>query len=69
MVRQEVLQLQEVKKPVPKANEILVKVVATSVTAGDVRLGASSDFPPLFWLPARLIFGLFRPKKRILGHE
>ena len=28
-----------------------------------------SDFPPLFWLPARLIFGLFKPKKKILGHE
>ncbi|QLG45869.1 NAD(P)-dependent alcohol dehydrogenase [Costertonia aggregata] len=64
----EVLQLKELDKPVPKPNEILVKVFATSVTSGDVRLRAS-DFPPLFWLPARLIFGLFRPKKQILGHE
>lgn len=64
----EVLQLKELKKPTPKPNEILVKVYATSVTAGDVRLRAS-DFPPLVWLPARLIFGLFRPKKQILGHE
>ncbi len=64
----EVLKLTEVKKPAPKANEILVKVHATSVTSGDVRLRAS-DFPPLFWLPARLIFGLFKPKKQILGHE
>lgn len=29
----------------------------------------ASDFPVLFWLPARLIFGLFAPKKKILGHE
>ncbi len=64
----EVLQLKELDKPVPKPNEILVKVMATTVTAGDVRLRAS-DFPPLFWLPARMIFGLFRPKKQILGHE
>lgn len=64
----EVLKLTEVKKPAPKANEILVKVHTTSVTSGDVRLRAS-DFPPLFWLPARLIFGLFKPKKQILGHE
>jgi len=64
----EVLQIKQLEKPIPKSNEILVKVVATSVTAGDVRLRAA-DFPPLFWLPARLVFGLFRPKKKILGHE
>ncbi len=64
----EVLQRVEIEKPVPKDNEILVKVHATSVTSGDVRL-RSSDFPPLFWLPARLIFGLFKPKRKILGHE
>ena len=64
----EVLKQVEVEKPNPKENEILVKVHATSVTSGDVRL-RSSDFPPLFWLPARLIFGLFKPKRKILGHE
>ncbi|WP_282055979.1 NAD(P)-dependent alcohol dehydrogenase [Maribacter luteus] len=63
-----VLQLTEVDKPQPKENEILIKIYAATVTAGDVRLRAS-DFPPLFWLPARLIFGLFKPKKKILGHE
>ncbi|NQZ75840.1 MAG: alcohol dehydrogenase catalytic domain-containing protein, partial [Ekhidna sp.] len=49
-------------------NEVLVKIHAATVTAGDIRLRAS-DFPPLFWLPARLMFGLFKPKKKILGHE
>ena len=63
-----VLQLTEVDKPQPKENEILIKIHAATVTAGDVRLRAS-DFPPLFWFPARLIFGLFKPKKKILGHE
>ncbi|MEO1053609.1 MAG: NAD(P)-dependent alcohol dehydrogenase [Bacteroidota bacterium] len=63
-----VLKLAEIEKPTPKANEILVKVLYATVTAGDIRLRAS-DFPPLFWLPARLIFGLFKPKKKILGHE
>ena len=58
----------EVKKPQPNDNEFLVKIYATTVTSGDVRLRAS-DFPFLFWLPARLIFGLFKPKKNILGHE
>ncbi len=63
-----VVKVQEVEKPQPKPNEVLVKIEAATVTSGDIRL-RGSDFPPLFWLPARLIFGLFRPKKQILGHE
>ncbi|MEM8928141.1 MAG: NAD(P)-dependent alcohol dehydrogenase [Bacteroidota bacterium] len=64
----EILKIAEVEKPRPKDNEILIKIEVATVTSGDVRL-RGSDFPPLFWLPARLIFGLFRPKKQILGHE
>jgi len=64
----EVLQLSTIEKPVPKKNELLIRVQAASVTAGDVRV-RSSDFPTLVWLPARFIFGLFKPKKKILGHE
>ncbi|MDN3204083.1 NAD(P)-dependent alcohol dehydrogenase [Algoriphagus sediminis] len=64
----EEIEIKEVPKPKPKENEILVKIFATSVTSGDVRL-RKSDFPPLFWLPARIIFGLFTPKKKVLGHE
>ncbi len=64
----DVLQLKEIAKPSPKDNEILIKIHAATVTSGDVRL-RGSDFPPLFWLPARLLFGLFKPKKTILGHE
>ncbi|WP_394746875.1 NAD(P)-dependent alcohol dehydrogenase [Spongiimicrobium salis] len=64
----QVLQQKELEKPTPRPHEILVKVYATSVTAADVRLRAS-DFPPFIWLLARLMFGLFRPKKQILGHE
>lgn len=63
-----VLELKELEKPQPNDDEILIKIYAATVTSGDVRLRAS-DFPPLFWLPARLIFGLFKPKKKILGHE
>jgi len=64
----DVVQVQEVEKPQPKPNEVLINIQAATITSGDVRL-RGSDFPPLFWLPARLIFGLFRPKKKILGHE
>ena len=63
-----VLEVTEIEKPKPRDNEMLVKIHSSTVTSGDVRL-RSSDFPPLFWLPARLIFGLFNPKKKILGHE
>jgi len=64
----EVLQLRELEKPTPKKNEILIKIHAATVTSGDVRLRAS-DFPAIFWLLARCIFGLFKPKNQILGHE
>jgi len=63
-----VLKVQEIDKPSPKENEVLIKIHTATVTSGDARLRAS-DFPPLFWLPARLIFGLFAPKKKMLGHE
>jgi NADPH:quinone reductase-like Zn-dependent oxidoreductase len=64
----EVLQLKEVAKPTPKDNEILIRIYATSVTYGDMRI-RSSTFPPLFWLPMRIMFGLRKPRKKILGHE
>ncbi|MCR9062360.1 MAG: NAD(P)-dependent alcohol dehydrogenase [Cytophagales bacterium] len=63
-----VLKMVKVRKPKPQSNEILIKVYSTSVTSGDVRL-RSSDFPPMAWLIVRLIYGLFKPKKQILGHE
>lgn len=64
----EVLQLQEVVKPAPKDNEILVKVHATTVTAGDIRM-RSFDVPLLFWLPARITLGFTKPKQPIYGME
>ena len=64
----EVLQIQDVEKPVPKDNEVLVKVHATSVSAADYRV-RSFDIPVSFWLPARLMVGLRKPRKSILGIE
>ena len=64
----DVLQLKEKTKPIPKENEILVKVKATTVTVADIR-ARSFTVPPSVWLPARLTLGLSKPKKEILGME
>jgi NADPH:quinone reductase-like Zn-dependent oxidoreductase len=64
----DVLKLQEVVKPEPKDNEILVKVHATTVSAGDIRM-RSFNVPPLFWLPARITLGFTKPKHPIYGME
>jgi len=64
----EVLQLKEVEKPVPKDNEVLIKVHATTVTSGDSRT-RSFTVPLSFWLFARIALGLRKPRKAILGAE
>jgi NADPH:quinone reductase-like Zn-dependent oxidoreductase len=58
------LQLEEVEKPIPKENEVLVKIHATTVTSGDVILRSLR-------FPLRLVFGLFfgLGRNKILGHE
>ncbi|HEX2909487.1 MAG TPA: NAD(P)-dependent alcohol dehydrogenase [Chloroflexia bacterium] len=64
----EVLKLTEVAKPVPKDHELLVKVYATSVNAGDYRM-RSFDVPPMLWLPSRLALGFTKPKNPVFGME
>ncbi|MBC2699653.1 MAG: NAD(P)-dependent alcohol dehydrogenase [ANME-2 cluster archaeon] len=72
----DVLQLKEVEKPTPKDNEILISVYATPVNYGDITARNFSNISPsefnmpmLLWLPARMSFGLRKPKNPILGSE
>jgi NADPH:quinone reductase-like Zn-dependent oxidoreductase len=70
----EVLKLIEMEKPFPNANEVLIKVIATTVHIGDTKirslkpgLGPLKDF---FFKPLmRIIVGLTGPRKKILGME
>lgn len=64
----EVLQLKEVEKPTPKDNEVLIKILATTVTSGDWRV-RSLNVPAGFGLIMRLVFGVSKPKQPILGSE
>ena len=66
----EVLRLQDVAKPLPRDKELLVKVVATTVTIGDTIM-RSLNIPLPAWqrLFARLYLGIFKPRRPILGME
>jgi len=63
------LQFQEVDKPVPKEDEILTKVHATTVTAGDCEM-RRLELPLMLSFPMRLYAGFLKPKRiPILGQE
>lgn len=66
----EVLEIQEVEKPIPGDNEVLIKVHATTVHRGDTRM-RSLNIPSPRWqlLLARIYLGIRKPKKPILGME
>jgi NADPH:quinone reductase-like Zn-dependent oxidoreductase len=70
-----VLNMQEVEKPYPKRNEVLIRVRAVSINYGDIiarnfKNISKKEFnmPLLFWMLARFSFGLNKPKRKILGN-
>jgi len=65
----EVLQLKEVERPTPKDDEVLIKVHAATVTAGDCEL-RSLKLPIYLMLPMRIWIGFRKPRRTvILGQE
>jgi NADPH:quinone reductase-like Zn-dependent oxidoreductase len=64
----EVVTLAEVEKPVPGDNDVLVRVRAATVSSADWR-ARSLSMPPGFGFLGRLVFGVFGPRKKILGTE
>lgn len=71
----DVLKPGEVAKPVPKRNEVLIKIHAVSVNYGDILVRNLKFIPPdkfnmpaLFLVLARLTFGIGKPKRKILGN-
>jgi NADPH:quinone reductase-like Zn-dependent oxidoreductase len=64
----EVLQIWELSKPVPKDNEVLIKIHATTCHIGDTRI-RGFRVPAWQWIPSRLYLGVTRPKRPVLGME
>lgn len=62
----DVVSIHDIPKPQPKNNELLVKVMATAVTAADARIRAAR-FPKGFGVLARMAFGLSKPRVHVLG--
>ncbi len=64
----EVLKLKDVPKPIPKEDEVLIKIHASTVTLGDCEI-RSNQFVMLYRIMLRLYFGIIRPRESILGQE
>lgn len=63
-----VVSLTEVSKPIPRDNEVLIRIHATTVTTGDWR-ARSLHLPGGFGFMGRLVFGIRKPRQPILGTE
>ncbi len=62
-----VLKLSKVERPVPKDNEILIRVRAAEATKSDCEMRSFKYSVKWFWLPLRIALGVTRPRREILG--
>jgi NADPH:quinone reductase-like Zn-dependent oxidoreductase len=58
-----------VEKPVPRDNEVLIRIHATTVTTSDCNIRNQTFVPGVLRLPIRMQFGLLKPKELILGFD
>jgi len=63
----EVLKIEEVEKPLPKKNELLIKIKAIAVTSGDCRMRAFNIPKWHYKIPMRIMLGIIKPRKPIQG--
>jgi NADPH:quinone reductase-like Zn-dependent oxidoreductase len=64
----DVLALEELPKPIPADDQVLIEVHATTVGTWDCE-ARSFTFPAWFWLPLRIVMGLRKPRWPVLGQE
>jgi NADPH:quinone reductase-like Zn-dependent oxidoreductase len=62
----DVLEVREVERPSPRDDEVCIRVMATAVTASDIFI-RSSDVPLRVRIPMRLMLGVTRPRRPIIG--
>ena len=63
----DVLRLEDVQKPTPKDDEILIRVMAAEATKADCEMRSFKFSVKWFWLPLRIGFGVRKPRRKILG--
>jgi NADPH:quinone reductase-like Zn-dependent oxidoreductase len=64
-----VLQIKDVEKPVPKDNEVLIKIHATTCHVGDTKIRGFRDIPLLYMIPFRIFLGITKLRQPVLGME
>ncbi|MBD3276116.1 MAG: zinc-binding dehydrogenase [Candidatus Marinimicrobia bacterium] len=62
----DVLKLADIEKPTPGKNEVCIRIHATAVTASDIFI-RSSQLPLRFKIPMRLLLGITKPRKPVIG--